>query len=99
MAQRQNESTDDYERRITEWLRLGMMLLAQTVVVALFLGKLYVDVEYLKQGLGESRIDRAAIREQIKALGVLEYRLNECQQKIDSLHTELSNHAAGDSKR
>lgn len=96
MAQYHENRTEEYERRITEWLRLGMMLLIQTVVVALFLGKIFVDVDYLKTGLAESRTDQFSIREQIKALGVLEYRLNQCTTQIETLHRKIEKHAAGD---
>ena len=80
------------DRKIVEWLQLGLALLGQTAVVTLCIAKIYSDVDYLKQFVAESKADRAAIRQDIKALGVFDYRLDACSKRLEELHLELSKH-------
>ena len=69
-----------------------MLLLAQTAAVALFVGRVYVDVDYIKQAVQESKMDRGALHESLRTLDVAIWKANQCSDQIKELQEQLAEH-------
>lgn len=69
------------------WLQLGVGLLVQTAAVVAFLWQMHVDLQWVKEALNESKVDRRALHEAISQWPELKYRLESCE-KILNQHVQ-----------
>jgi hypothetical protein len=81
---------------MTTWMGFGLALLAHGLYLTTLFWEVRIDVSYLKRDMGASAADRAKLHEDIKTLGELQYRLSECEKRLQEIYGRVDNHIMTD---